>query len=155
MQRPLPTPPTSTTTECDICGRLFNSNRTLKIHRSHMHKPQSSTDTSNKPGFWPCKRDPRCACCKCCGVFKETITSTTTNKTITLKQHTNCNTANVIYLLTCAKCKQQYVGRQQMQCSSEPTNIALILQWEQSSCQQWDTSEIAVASSWCWPQLRE
>ena len=28
----------------------------------------------------------------------------------TLKQHTNCNTANVIYLLTCAKSKQQYVG---------------------------------------------
>ena len=110
MQRPLPTPPASTTIECDICGRLFNTSRALKIHRSHMHKPQSSTDTSNKPGFWQCKRDPRCACCKCYGVFKETITSTATNETITLKQHTNCNTANVIYLLTCAKCKQQYVG---------------------------------------------
>ena len=110
VQRPLPTPPASTTTECDICGCLFNTNRALKIHRSHMHKPQSSTDTSNKPGFWPCKQDPHCACCKCYGVFKETITSTATNETITLKQHTNCNTANVIYLLTCVKCKQQYVG---------------------------------------------
>ena len=75
-----------------------------------MHKPQSSTDTSNKPGFWLCKRDPRCAICKCYGVFKETITSTTTNDTITLKQHNNCNTANVTYLLTYAKRKQQYVG---------------------------------------------
>ena len=57
VQRPLPTPLASTTTECDICGRSFNTNRTLEIHRPHMHKPQSSTDTSNKPGFWPCKRD--------------------------------------------------------------------------------------------------
>ena len=105
VQRPLPTLPAPTTTECDICGRLFNANRALNIHRSYMHKPQSSIDTSNKPGFWPCKRDPRCACCKCYGVFKETITSTTTNETITLKQHTNCNTPNVIYLLTYAERK--------------------------------------------------
>ena len=105
VQRPLPTPPASTTTECDICGRSFNANRALIIYRLYKDKPQSSTDTSNKPGFWPCKRDPRCACCKCYGVFKETITSTSTSETITLKQHTNCNTANVIYLLTYAERK--------------------------------------------------
>ena len=33
VQRPLPTPPASTTTECDICGRLFNTNRALNIHK--------------------------------------------------------------------------------------------------------------------------
>ena len=137
MQRSLPTPPAFTTTECDICGRLFNSNRALKIPRSHMHKPQSSTDTSNKSGFWPCKRDPRCACCKCYGVFKETITSTTTNETITLKQHTNCNTATVMLSTNsrALNASNSMWGRQQMQCMSEPTNIALTLQWEQSSCQ--------------------
>ena len=33
VQRPLPTLPASTTTECDICSRLFNTNRALHIHR--------------------------------------------------------------------------------------------------------------------------
>ena len=40
-------------TTCKICGRLFHTNRNLKIHFSHKHKDQTQAQCSS-PGFWPC-----------------------------------------------------------------------------------------------------
>ena len=51
-----------------------------------------------------------CACCKLYGSFATTITSNSTHESIQLKQYTNCHTQNVIYLITCDKCQEQYVG---------------------------------------------
>ena len=98
---------TPTGTECS--SRSFCNNKGLKIHISRVHK-QSQTTPLTKPGFWPCGSDPRCACCKSYGSFATTITSNSTHESIQLKQYTNCHTQNVIYLITCDKCQEQYVG---------------------------------------------
>ena len=38
------------------------------------------------------------------------MTSTTTGEKITLQQRTTCQTSNVIYLIECSKCNNQYIG---------------------------------------------
>ena len=101
--------PNPSDTTCSICGRSFQTNRNLKIHFTHKHKQQSPS-TPSDPGFWPCRTDIRCACCKTYGQFTRTVTSNTTGETITLRQHTTCKTSNVIYLIECVKCSDQYVG---------------------------------------------
>ncbi len=56
----------------------------------------------------PC-RHPRCGTCKqlnCNNYFK----STSTSLQYTLRHSFTCTSANVIYLITCTKCKKQYVG---------------------------------------------
>ena len=99
----------STDTACNICHRTFQTNRNLKIHFSHRHKvAQISSNT--EPGFWPCNKDSRCACCSKYGQFTQDITSSTTGECIVLRGHTTCETRNVIYLINCAKCKEQYEG---------------------------------------------
>ena len=101
--------PNPSDTTCTICGRSFQTNRNLKIHFTHKHKQQSPS-THSDPGFWPCRTDIRCACCKTYGQFTRTVTSNTTGETITLRQHTTCKTSNVIYLIECMKCSDQYIG---------------------------------------------
>ena len=60
--------PNPSDTTCTICGRSFQTNRNLKIHFTHKHKQQSPS-THSDPGFWPCRTDIRCACCKTYGQF--------------------------------------------------------------------------------------
>ena len=55
--------PDPTETSCQICGKSFITNRGLKIHVTHKHKTNRSYSKKH-PGFWPCKVDPRCGCCK-------------------------------------------------------------------------------------------
>jgi hypothetical protein len=40
-----------------------------------------------------------------------TFTSSVTGETFDMRQNTNCKTNNVIYLITCKRCKAQYVGQ--------------------------------------------
>ena len=96
-------------TICRISGRSFRTNRNLKIHFSHKGKQQRPTQYHSS-GFWPCGADTRCACCKTYGHFTQTVTSTTTGEKITLQQRTTCRTSNVIYLIECSKCNNQYIG---------------------------------------------
>ena len=96
-------------TTCTICGRSFKTNKNLKIHFFHKHKKQKALQ-STSPGFWPCRADIRCNCCKTYGQFTGSVKSSTTGETITLRQHTSCKTSNVIYLIECSKCNDQYVG---------------------------------------------
>lgn len=56
----------------------------------------------------PC-RHPRCATCthlNCSAAFK----STKTGKVYPLRHSFTCTSKNIIYLITCKKCKKQYVG---------------------------------------------
>ena len=56
----------------------------------------------------PC-RHPRCATChhlNCAKFFA----STKTGKTYPLRHNFTCTSRNVIYLITCTRCKKQYVG---------------------------------------------
>ena len=39
------------------------------------------------------------------------FTSSNTGETFTLRQNVNCKTSHVIYLITCKRCKAQYVGQ--------------------------------------------
>ena len=54
--------------------------------------------------------DIRYKCCNTYGKFTGAAKSNTTGETITLRQHTTCKTSNVIYLIECSKCNEQYVG---------------------------------------------
>ena len=90
--------PIPSDTTCTICGRSFQTNRNLKNHFTHKHKKQKPSLTH--PGFWPCRADIRCKCCKTDGKFTGTVKSSTTGETITL-QHTTSNTSDVIYLIEC------------------------------------------------------
>ena len=44
---------------------------------------------------------------------KNTFISTQTNESFQCQNSTNCNTNNIIYLITCNRCKSQYVGQTQ------------------------------------------
>ena len=57
----------------------------------------------------------------CCGYVNHTDSFTSTvTKNYYIFHNVNCKSANVIYLLTCALCQSQYVGK-----SSTPFNIRL------------------------------
>lgn len=52
---------------------------------------------------------PRCSTCQhlqCQSIF----TSTKTKKSYPIRHHFTCNSSKIIYLITCTKCKKQYVG---------------------------------------------
>lgn len=59
-------------------------------------------------GFTHCRRKG----CTTCQYSQQstTFTSSRTNRTFTHKSAINCNTTNVIYLITCNKCGLQYIG---------------------------------------------
>jgi len=50
--------------------------------------------------------------CDCCNYISEgsTFTSTNTKETFYIDTHMNCNSSNIIYLITCTKCLKQYIG---------------------------------------------
>ena len=51
--------------------------------------------------------------CNCCKSIQESniFTSSTTKHTYTIESNMNCNSTNIIYLITCTYCKLQYVGQ--------------------------------------------
>jgi len=50
--------------------------------------------------------------CKCCHAIspKETFISVNTKQEYAINENMNCDTQNIIYLITCKRCKLQYVG---------------------------------------------
>ena len=76
------------------------------IHYKLCHSPKESTPTP--AGFTKCG-DKRCNTCKL-GTFSNTIQITSTNKTFVIRNPITCKTSNVVYCLTCKKCKEQYIG---------------------------------------------
>ena len=54
--------------------------------------------------------ESRCDICKNCMAFKNEFTCTATGKTYKVRDDLTCKSDNAIYLISCKKCKQQYVG---------------------------------------------
>ena len=68
---------------------------------------ENQSDTYHK--VLPCFH-PRCLCCSAIQQ-DNTFFSTKTKNTHLITSNMNCNTTNVIYLITCLKCGLQYVGQ--------------------------------------------
>ena len=71
------------------------------------------------PSIYPKKTNTRtssitncnnCDICKNCMIFDNTFTCTATGKSYFIRGQLNCESINVIYLITCSKCLEQYVG---------------------------------------------
>ena len=100
-----------------VCRLSVNQHNTIRnhlqnlwpIHLLHKHRHQTQTQCWS-PGFYPCRADSRCACYKTYGKFTRTVTSTTKGETFILAGHTTCQTSNVIYLIECNNCDDQYIG---------------------------------------------
>ena len=98
---------------CEECGLTFSSGRGKTIHYTKMH---SKTTTQTSVGFSPCG-DKRCNTCTL-GTFGTSIPITSTGSTFTIKHHLTCKSSNVIYCVTCKKCRDQYIGEtdQELHC---------------------------------------
>ena len=68
------------------------------------------------PSVYPKKINTRissitsCDICKNYMIFDNTFICTVTGKTYSIKVQLNCESNNIIYLITCSKCLEQYVG---------------------------------------------
>ena len=73
-------------------------------------EPRGGTEATPGAGCFKCGK-----CRVVCPVLKEgnTFSSTATGKTYRMRQKTTCTSDWVIYLITCKKCKGQYVGKSQ------------------------------------------
>ena len=79
-------------------------------------QPQTTTEVLTRPSLpllTPVKPNkchhPRCATCQHFNTQNH-FSSTTTRKTFRIRHPFTCNSHNIIYLITCNKCKKQYVG---------------------------------------------
>ncbi|CAJ0965350.1 unnamed protein product [Ranitomeya imitator] len=68
-----------------------------------------------------------CTCCKYMVNSKE-FHSSVTKKTYKINHYINCNTSNVVYLINCTTCEQQYVG-----CTGGPLKNHRMLELERTS----------------------
>ena len=75
-------------------------------------KGDDGGDRNNPPdaGCWKCKR-----CKVACPVLKEgnKFESTNTGKTYFIREKVGCDSDWVIYLVTCKRCRGQYIGKSQ------------------------------------------
>ncbi len=74
-------------------------------HRSPIHYP---TPNNNHKACLPCKK-PKCLTCPIIQSTNSFI-STTFSELHKIKQDANCASSDIIYLVTCKKCRIQYVG---------------------------------------------
>ena len=91
---------------CEECGRLFKNGKGKMIHYKLCHSQKEPTP--KEAGFHKCG-DKRCNTCKL-GTFGNTIPITSTNKTFVIRNPISCKSANVIYCVTCKRCREQYIG---------------------------------------------
>ena len=98
---------------CEECGLTFSTGRGKTIHFTKMHQ---NTNNKTTMGFSKCG-DKRCNTCKL-GTFGDSIMITSTNSTFTIKQPITCKSKNVIYCVTCKKCRAQYIGETEQELHS-------------------------------------
>ena len=100
----------NTIANCLVRARYINNstsnsimNNTIQI-LAELHAENTAVDFS----VTPCKNRN----CKCCRFIISTdiFQSTITGKIYTIPNKLNCSSSHVIYLITCQKCKKQYVG---------------------------------------------
>ena len=104
------------TNEQIIDMELTLSNTKESNHHTMANPPNIST---TMPTISPCHQ-PQCLTCRHHLICKQTFQSTHPRKrTIYRIRHSfTCKSANLIYLLSCSKCKKQYVG-----CTTRQLNI--------------------------------
>ena len=90
---------------CEICERSFKSGRAKLIHYTRIHEKKDITPIA---GFSKCG-DPRCMTCKK-GIFVNELLITETKETHKITQPITCKTSNLVYCITCLKCRDQYIG---------------------------------------------
>ena len=100
MKKVLPQPP--------ICGE-----RNCKSLRNILMPSTLPNKTEENPGSFKCERKKCVICEKHIAQCKE-FCSSQTKETFKLRGHYTCDTTNVVYLISCKKCrKAQYVGQTQ------------------------------------------
>ena len=88
-------------------------NRTPKVQHPESTRNITNyvTKTTNlkTPTIRHC-RYARCKTCKSIEIGAKEFTSNITNKQFKLRDSMDCNSANVVYLITCTRCMMQYCG---------------------------------------------
>lgn len=87
----------------DIVLRLDNTS-----HNHHSTTGSMPTLQHVNVTITTCKH-PKCTTCKHLNT-NTFFTSTSTRQQYTIRHSATCNSSNIIYLITCTKCKKQYVG---------------------------------------------
>ena len=94
-----------TTEQClDILVKLQH----LPENTSHTTSGALPTIKKQHPLVKPCK-NPKCSTCKHLNC-SPSFTSTVTKQSYPVRFPATCSSSNLIYLITCTKCKKQYVG---------------------------------------------
>ena len=102
---------------CEECGLTFASGKGKTIHFTKVHN--NTKNTQPLVGFTRCG-DKRCNTCKL-GTFGENILITSTGKTFNIKQPMTCKSSNIIYCITCTKCRDQYIGETEQELHNRQT----------------------------------
>lgn len=105
------------TSEQIIDMELTFSNTKESNHHIMANPPNIST---TMPTISPCHQPQRLTC-RHHIIFKQTFQSTHMgNQTVYRICHSSCKSSNLIYLLSCSKCRKQYVG-----CTTHQLNIQM------------------------------
>ena len=109
---------------CEICKRTFASGKGKMSHIALTHRKKANQQQQQKPqGFHKCN-DKRCHLChhNINGTFGSTINITSTGQVFNIKQHMTCKSHNIIYCITCTKCKDQYIGETEQELHDRSTS---------------------------------
>ena len=77
-----------------------------KIIRAKVPPLTSSRPTRNVPGMKKCNNCPVCPFVK----IGKCVKATSNNTTIEINTTVTCKTTNIIYCISCLKCRMQYIG---------------------------------------------
>ena len=102
---------TKTTRDIFESKIIFGLRRNKNLS-DHLVRASTKTNTPRETfiSTHPCKRPGLCRYCPKINHSGEIISKTTGQKVITMK-NTNCQSSNIIYLITCTTCGIQYVGQ--------------------------------------------
>ena len=89
--------------------KIINSKRQPLNLKRILTRAKFSSQNIQTSGSQPCE-DKRCATCPLTRKVSS-IKITSTNETFFIKESMNCKSQNVLYIITCNKCKEQYVGK--------------------------------------------
>ena len=89
----------------DCFSTIYKRNKNLKELIAPSIYPKKTN--TRKSSIADCNN---CDICKNYMIFDNTFTCTATGKSYFIRGQLNCESINVIYLITCSKCLEQYVG---------------------------------------------
>ena len=101
-------------------------------------KNQSNPDKKNPGLFAECARSSGCKLCSLGYIIPCNSFITSNAKKWDIKYHINCNTLNVIYFLTCTKCKDTPITKT----GKTITSLRLRMNNHRSNCRTGRTSDV-------------